>query len=149
MQGTKIEDWKWIDSSANDLSNQQNNYDQGTSGSEKDYKYFKDSTFKIVDGFFISKRNIITDSKIAFSKSKEDIETFSSPTVIPIINQSKSTIIQAVLTKTTSSFSSKTAEESTTNPSTSTLDWSDDTPSNKERLHFKTLKKIQFLGLYS
>ena len=149
MQGTKIEDWKWIDSSANDLSNQQNNYDQGTSGSEKDYKYFKDSTFKIVDGFFISKRNIITDSKIAFSKSKEDIETFSSPTVIPIINQSKSTIIQAVLTKTTSSFSSKTAEESTTNPSTSILDWSDDTPSNKERLHFKTLKKIQFLGLYS
>ena len=149
MQGTKIEDWKWIDSSANDLSNQQNNYDQGTSGSEKDYKYFEDSTFKIVDGFFISKRNIIKDSKIAFSKSKEDIETFSSPTVIPIINQSKSTIIQAVLTKTTSSFSSKTAEESTTNPSTSILDWSDDTPSNKERLHFKTLKKRQFLGLYS
>ena len=147
MQGTKIEDWKWIDSSANDLSNQQNKYDQGTSSSEKDYKYFEDSTFKIVDGFFISKRNPIKDSKIAVSK--EDIETFSSPTVIPIINQSKSTIIQAVLTKTTSSFSSKTAEESTTNPSTSTLDWSDDTPSNKERLHFKTLKKKTILGLYS
>ena len=96
MQITKIEDWKWIDSNANDLSNQQNNYDQGTSGSEKDYKYFEDSTFKIVDGFFISKRNPIKDSKIAVSK--EDIETFSSPTVIPIINQSKSTIIQAVLT---------------------------------------------------
>ena len=125
------------------MSNQQNNFDLATSESEKDYKYFEDSTFNVIDGFFISKRNPVQGSKNGVSK--EVIETFSSPTVTPIINQSTSAIIQAgVSTKTTSSFSSETtAELSTSNPSTSTLDWLADTPSNKEMLHIIFWGKIK------
>ena len=138
--GTKVEDWKWIDIPENDLSNQQNDFDLATSESEKDYKYFEDSTFNVIDGFFISKKNPVHDSKIGL-KSKEVIETFSSATVTPIINQSPSAIIQAgVFTKTTSSFPSET------NPSTSTLDWPTDTPSNKEMLHTNILKNQKLMS---
>ena len=116
------QDWKWVEN--NQVDSSTTNKPSYRRSSERE----KSSTFKIIDGFFIPKTNksknqvkptvtrngaqSINESKNQFKPSvtsysaskiiKNNIKTFSSPSVAPIINQSKSTI-QSVQQKTSSS----------------------------------------------